>query len=81
MDLQESAFWPPNDPALHCLLGFRYGRRDFPAHGLGGYEFAVPYWFLIVASSAVLFSVWRKTRPKSNPATAFPVEVKASGGI
>ena len=34
----------------------------------------VPYWFLIVFFSVALFFVWRKTRPKFNPNTAFPIE-------
>ena len=35
----------------------------------------IPYWFLILLNSVVLFFVWRKTRPAHNPKTAFPVDL------
>ena len=63
-------FLIPNDS--HYFLGFGYLSRS-------DYHFAsIPYWFLIIVFSLALFFVWRKTR-MPNPATAFPVEVKASG--
>ena len=35
----------------------------------------IPFWFLTLLASAITFWVWRKTRPKPNPSTAFPVEI------
>jgi hypothetical protein len=54
----------------HDFLGFsvqtyRFNARFFRSCG-------IPFWFVIVIFSTVLFFVWRKTR-KVNPATAFPV--------
>ena len=68
-------FWRPwPDPAF---LGFRISHH--PQDMGGWYCLSLPYWFLIIVFSLVLFFVWRKTRPKLNPATAFPMEMAASG--
>jgi len=54
------------------FLGFGYG---------GGtnilYErfWCIPFWFPTILAAVASFIVWRKTRPKINPVTAFPVEV------
>jgi len=37
----------------------------------------IPFWFLTLLASAITCWVWRKTRPKPNPATAFPIEIVA----
>ena len=64
-----------HDPGWHTdFLWFSFSRV-----GYDEFELAVPYWFLILIFSAVLFFVWRKTRPKLNPKMAFPVEVKSQG--
>ena len=36
---------------------------------------SIPYWFLVFISAVLLWLVWRKTRPKPDPRTAFPVEL------
>ena len=38
------------------------------------YGVTIPCWFPTVFSSLVFLFVWRKSRPKVNPKTAFPVE-------
>src|ERR1035437_4189762 len=48
-------FWPVNS-----IFGFGYYG---PSH-----KVVMPIWFLIFLFSLVLFFVWRKTRPKINPA-------------
>ena len=79
---EEAHFWPGRNPDSQSFLGldFRYfqfgtGHSQFGTGDL--YVLDVPYWLLIVVFSTVLFFVWRKTRPKPNPKTAFPVEVLA----
>jgi hypothetical protein len=73
VDSRDAHFWPVDYPDSRSYLGFRFACFDEMARY--DYLFAVPFWFLIIVSSAVLFFVWRKTRPKINPKTAFPVEV------
>jgi len=63
-------------PSAHYFLGFLYDNMRNP---LRTYIVGVPFWFLTVVTVLVLFYVWRRTRHKPNPATAFPVEMKASG--
>src|ERR1035437_8125782 len=65
---------PPDTPDSHYFLGFRRLNHglETPAYW---YDFTVPYWFLIAMFSAVLFLVWRKTRPKIYRGGAFPVEM------
>ena len=53
-----------------CELGY-FGQADLRI-------IYVPYWFLIVLLSSVLFLVWRRTHPKPKGG-AFPVDVKANG--
>ena len=64
----EICFLLPNDP--QTFLGFGYFFISPERHVY------VPYWFLILAFSAILFFVWRKTRTKPQGG-AFPVEVAA----
>jgi hypothetical protein len=54
------------------LLGFRVQKGPL------GMAVGVPFWFLIATSSAIVWLVLRKTRPKIDPAKAFPVEAKQS---
>ena len=55
------------------FLGFDYCYGESRSEIYRNY-IEVSYWFLIVVFSLALLYVWRKTRPKPNPATAFPVE-------
>jgi len=50
------------------FLGFMWGNEQ------GQSWIALPFWFLTSVLALILIYVWRKTRPKPNPATAFPVE-------
>ena len=40
----------------------------------------VPYWFLLLVSTALWLLVWRKTRGRVDPGRAFPVEVAKEAG-
>ena len=51
------------------ILGFRFGSEESSVF------YRIPFWSLTVASSGLLWFVWRKTRLKINPKMAFPVEV------
>ena len=64
--MAEIRFLLPNNS--NVILGFGYGSMP------SSHQVEVPYWFLIVIFSVVLFFVWRKTRPKPQGG-AFPVEV------
>ena len=72
-------FWPKDAPHFQYVLGFGFRQLEVTKVGDGTvtyiYDLAVPFWFFIVVFSAVLFFVWRKTRPKINPKSAFPVEL------
>ena len=61
---------PAGSPRKPLFLGFGLG----PDREVDLWYLRIPYWFLVVTFSTVLFLVWRKTKP---PATtpAFPVEV------
>ncbi|MEI8196438.1 MAG: hypothetical protein WCI73_11055 [Phycisphaerae bacterium] len=75
------SFWLPEYLRSHSFLGFvvyHYEVISFTS-GFKFYSVYVPFWFLILLSAAVLFIVWRKTRPKNQQLRAFPLEVKASG--
>jgi len=69
--------WPsrPNSDNSDFVLGFGHGRAL--GDGVSNTFVAVPYWYIILIFFGLLFFVWRKTRPKINPATAFPVELTA----
>ena len=75
-------FWLPEYLLSHSFLGFGgehvVDRRR--GSGFDVYSVYVPIWFLILLSAAVLFLVWRKTRPKIDQLRAFPVQVEAKGG-
>jgi hypothetical protein len=69
--LWQSRFWlqPRQGAGIPAyVLGFSFDHR---AHW---YCVAIPFWFLILAFSALFFLIYRKTRPKPSPDTAFPVE-------
>ena len=75
---QEAIFWDTDNPDYPTFLGFSFSHVEFRGAIVGnGYMLAVPFWFLILASSAVavLFVSWRMARPKGTPGGAFPVEV------
>ena len=65
---QSARFGPGGTP---YFLGFSF--RHILASDMYMYMFGVPYWFLLIIFSAVLFVVWRKTG-KPKPGRAFPVE-------
>ena len=57
-------------------LGFAYNYRESPSRG-HVYEYralAIPIWFPLSMATASFLLVFRKTRPKPNPKTAFPIE-------
>ena len=64
-----------------CFLGF--ARAHMRVHFEASESFdamnmvSAPLWFFLLCFSALLFLVWRKTRPKIDPRTAFPVVMKA----
>ena len=70
-------FWPSKPAwADTSFLGVFYG--CFVPPGVSYQAFAIPYWFLIVVSGGLFAWVWRKTRRKSDPQAAFPVELAAA---
>ncbi len=84
-------FWPTDQHNLndYNLLGFYYCHNHYvssyeytpEASRASSYSLGVPYWFLIAVFSWVLFIVWRKTRPKLHPPSAFPVEIAAATNL
>ena len=70
----EGSGWFWQQDGVHGFLGFFYVNNfDGPEPLL--YRLDIPYWFLVLYFSILLVLVYRKTRPKPNPATAFPVEM------
>jgi len=67
-------FWPLTSSSTHCYLGFSVIHEAAPDWST---SMSVPYWSLLLVFGGLLFLVWRMTRPKNDPRTAFPVEVKA----
>src|SRR5689334_2461003 len=59
--MESARVWPKFSPSFHPVLGFVFSRRIHSGNLWS--VIYVPYWFPIVASSAALFFVWRKTRP------------------
>jgi hypothetical protein len=59
---------------VHRALGFAYGKPNIAAASPQCIVFAAPYWFVDGAAILIGVYAWRKTRPRPNPATAFPVE-------
>ncbi len=66
-------FWP-DYRGVNSFLGFRYSDRHNMTHT--STRLGAPWWFLIIVFSAILFVVWRKTRPRGT-GRAFPVELTA----
>ena len=64
---------------VEIFSGFWTTGDGGPLYLKTAYQLAlVPYWliaFPLVVLTFLLFYVWRKSRPKPNPATAFPVEM------
>jgi len=81
-------FWPEAGTLerYHWVIGFNYeftgggkivlidGRTNGTSTAYR--TLTLSYWVLILLSTAALWFVWRKTRPKLDPSTAFPVEVR-----
>lgn len=65
------------------FLGFWIG-EDLLTDGEGersqGQWVAIPFWFPTILSALTLCYVWRKTQPKLNSKTAFPVEAAVTNG-
>jgi len=58
---------PDNSYGIHGWLGLGwYSAEDCV-------RVYIPFWLLLLIFSSLLFLVWRKTRPKNDPRTAFPV--------
>ena len=56
---------------------YAFGLGYFHSPGLTGvedYEISIPYWFPMLLAGGGLLVTWFKTRPKPDPATAFPVQ-------
>ncbi len=68
-----SHFWPV-DSMFDSILGFAYSHTSTRLDTY--YLLGVPWWFLILVFSAILYLVWRKTRPRRT-GRAFPVELTA----
>ena len=66
-------FWPVHS-YTGSFLGFAYLREGTMPHTL--HLLQAPYWFLIIVFSAILYVVWRKTRPRGT-GRAFPVTLTA----
>ena len=64
--------WPRQESGV--FLGFDFTRTSNPPDGWY-YSFSISYLFIIIFLSVILFFVWRKTRPKLDPKTAFQIEV------
>ncbi len=72
--------WPADHPRFWpayrgtTFPGFHYFYERTETHTSTLLEF--PWWFLIIVFSAILYVVWRKTRPRGT-GRAFPVELTA----
>jgi len=78
-----SDFWTCDFQRFSSANFYQFSYLGFYSQMIGGGAYpypmrvlGVPYWFLIVVFSALLYVVWRKTRSKANPKSAFPVEVE-----
>ena len=74
---ERDIYWMNSDPSF---LGF-YGDIG-STFGVSGRlflerEVGVPFWFFTLLITGITSGAWRKTRPKPDPATAFPVELKS----
>ena len=71
----------PSEPQWDgwSFLGFSYTGLDFGPR-VHFRIFAVPYWFPLVVCGGIFAWIWRKTRRKPDPQTAFPVEFAAVNG-
>ena len=74
--------WAYNGPAFSAIGDDRYALLGFSLvhlysrSGENAFDFlSIPYWFLTLATAALFFLAWRKTRPKPDSNTAFPIEV------
>ena len=66
-------FWPFH-PRVNYFGGFVYFHESITTNTL--HLLQAPWWFLILVFSAILYVVWRKTRPRGT-GRAFPVELTA----
>ena len=56
------------------FYGFRFRTWSFSADSWA-LTAAVPHWFLIALFSVLSILVWRRTSPRPDPRTAFPVDL------
>ena len=69
----EAQIWP-DCRGVGNFLGFRYFHiSDWTGNW---HVLKAPWWFLILVFSAILYVVWRKTRPRGT-GRAFPVTLTA----
>jgi len=74
---EAAQFWPGAYDRPRYGFGVQHRGRDHYYDT----SLVVPFWFLNVVFSAILFVVWRKTGAKVRAAAAFPVEVAAAKAI
>jgi len=72
--VEDRSIWHP-EAANWSGFGYWHDTDIFESISWRRDSGCVPFWFLTVFSTILLFFVWRKTRPKINPANAFPVEI------
>jgi predicted small integral membrane protein len=60
-------------PRTKYFLGF-FTSKDMNSFTGRERQAGIPFWFVTSVLAIALIYVWRKTRPKPNPATAFPIE-------
>ena len=72
-ETSNAQFWPTYR-SVDSFLGFRYFHARTTTRSTTRLQ--APLWFLIIVFSAILYVVWRKTRPRGT-GRAFPVELTA----
>ena len=71
--IDPARYWPVAGPDR--WLGFSVHHRS--DRGREQYWVAVPYWFVLLASAGVFIWFWRWTRPRSELARGFEVQLAA----
>jgi hypothetical protein len=61
------------ETSIHEYFGFNWMMMTGPYHDRIVRAATAPCWFVETAVLAITLYVWRKTRPKVNPANSFPV--------
>jgi hypothetical protein len=63
-----------NEVKVCSFMGFEY--FSYPPPTYPWFVFSGPYWAVDSVAILIGLYVWRRKRPKLNPATAFPIETK-----